>query len=176
MVTAEPDSRQLILSDAQRLILQSIVRKTHCPQAIALRARLVLAAARGLGPSEAAREMGCSRDVARLWRERFARAQQDWGEAADAWNQEVLADKTLDVLEDLERTGAPCTFTPEQFCQIMAVAIEKPEECGRPISHWSARELADEVTRRKIVAKISPRHVARFLKKWTFGPTSRVTG
>ena len=72
-----------VLSDAQRLILESIVRKTHCPQAIALRARLVLAAAAGLGPSDAAREMGCSRKVARLWPQRFARARREWGEAAE---------------------------------------------------------------------------------------------
>jgi putative transposase len=176
MVTAEPNSRQLVLSEAQRSILQSIVRKTHCPQAIVMRARAVLAAAAGMGPSEAAEEIGCSRHVARVWRERFVQARQDWGEAADTWNREVLTDKTLDALEDLERSGAPCTFTPEQFCQIMAVAVEKPEECGRPISHWSSRELADEAKRREIVVKISPRHVARFLKKWTSGPTSRVTG
>jgi transposase len=176
MVTAEPSSSQFVLSDPQRSILESIVRKTHCPQAISLRARLVLAAVDGQGPSEAGREVGCSRNVARLWRERFAQAQQGWGEAADKWDHGVLTEKVLDVLEDRERPGAPSTFTPEQLCQIMAVAIEKPEECGRPISHWSARELADEATRRKIVPSISPRQVGRFLKKWTCGPTRCATG
>ena len=176
MITAEPLSCGLILNEAQRSILQSVVRKTHCPQAIALRARLVLAADRGLGPSAAAREMGCSANVARLWAGRFATAQSGWGEAADQWTPEVLTAKVLDVLEDLERSGAPSTFTPEQWCQIMAMAIETPEECGRPISHWTARELADEAGRRKIVTSISPRQVGRFLKKWTSGPTRFVTG
>jgi hypothetical protein len=91
-------TRQLVLSDAQRSILESIVRKTHCPKAIATRAGLVLVAAKGRGPSEAARELGCSRGVARLWPERFAQARQGWGEAVEGWDQKVLTGKILDVL------------------------------------------------------------------------------
>jgi len=177
MVTAEPCSRRLVLSDHQRSVLQALVRKTLCPQAVASRARLVLAAAEGLGPSEAGRAVGCSREVARRWRERFAQAQQAWGAAAGEWDQAVLTEKVLDVLEDRERPGAPSTFTAEQLCQIVALACEKrPEECGRPVSHWTARELADEAKLRGIVPKISPRHLGRFLKKWTSGPTRCVTG
>jgi hypothetical protein len=176
MVTAEPSSFLLVLSDAQRSILEFIVRKTHCPKVIDLRARAVLAAADGKGPSEAGREADCNRNMARRWRDRFAAAQKEWGEAADKWDEKVLTGKILDVLEDQERSGAPSTFTPEQLCQIMAVAIEDPQECGRPISHWSARELADEAVKRKIVPTISPRHVGRFLKKLICGPTRCVTG
>jgi putative transposase len=55
-------------------------------------------------------------------------------------------------------------FSAEQVCQILAVACEKPEECGRPISHWTPRELADEVKKRRIVIAISPRTVGRFSK------------
>jgi hypothetical protein len=47
----------------------------------------------------------------------------------------------------------------------VAVACEPPEESGRPISHWTSRELADEVKKRRIVAAISPRSVGRFLKR-----------
>jgi putative transposase len=176
MVTAEPVSRRLVLSESQRWVLQSLVRKTRCPQAIALRARAVLAAARGLNPSDAARELGCVRLVARRWPERFAQAQRQWGEAADQWGEKVLTAKVLEVLEDAERCGAPPVFTPEQMCQIMAVAVERPEECGRPVSHWTPRELADEVIKRGIVPTISPRHVGRFLKKSTSSRTRCVTG
>jgi transposase len=176
MFTAESCSRHLILSNSQRCILQSIVRKTHCPQAIAMRARILLAADEGLCVSEAARKAGCTRDVARRWRNRFAWAQQQWGAAADEWTEAALTEKILDVLEDQQRPGAPSTFTAEQLCQIMAVACERPEECGRPISHWAARELADEVKKRRIVDSISPRHVGRFLKKWISSPTRCVIG
>jgi putative transposase len=68
------------------------------------------------------------------------------------------------ALDDAPRPGGPATFTPQQIVQIVAVACEPPEESGRPISHWSARELADEVKKRQIVKDISPRTVGRFLK------------
>ena len=58
----------------------------------------------------------------------------------------------------------PYIYSPEQIVQIVAVACEPPEKSGRPISHWSARELADEVKKRQIVKDISPRTVGRFLK------------
>jgi putative transposase len=47
---------------------------------------------------------------------------------------------------------------------VVAVACEPPEKSGRPIDHWTARELADEVQKRRIVPAISPRTVGRFLK------------
>jgi putative transposase len=46
----------------------------------------------------------------------------------------------------------------------MALACEDPQATGRPVSHWSPRELADEAVHRGIVARISPRTVGRFLK------------
>jgi putative transposase len=48
--------------------------------------------------------------------------------------------------------------------QIIAVACEPPEKCGRPVTHWTPRELADEVKKRSIVPSISVRQVGRFLK------------
>jgi hypothetical protein len=44
------------------------------------------------------------------------------------------------------------------------LACEDPrEESGRPITHWSTAELADEAIERGIVESISPRSVGRFL-------------
>jgi hypothetical protein len=53
----------------------------------------------------------------------------------------------------------------------VALACAKPQEAGRPISQWSARELAAEVMSRGIVPTISPRHAARLLKR---GSSSRI--
>lgn len=168
MVKDDPGVCQLVLPDRQKRILERVVRRTHCPQAIALRARVVLSAAEGKGMSQVAREVGCSRELARRWRDRFAGTQVQWGTAANEWDDDTLADKVVSLLEDQERPGAPATFTPEQLCQIVALACEKrPEECGRPVTHWTPRELADEAVKRKIVSSISPRHVGRFLKKST---------
>lgn len=177
MVTDDLHARPLVLSAIQRRILESLVRRTHCPQAIALRARVALAADEGQGMTEIGRKFGCSRELARRWRDRFADAQARWGESAAQWDANVLTNKIVELLEDRERSGAPATFTPEQLCQIVALACEKrPEECGRPVSHWTARELADEAIVRRIVPTISPRHVGRFLKRRTFDRTRCVTG
>ncbi len=68
-----------------------------------------------------------------------------------------------DVLADAPRSGAPATFTPEQVCQIVALACEDPERSGRPITHWAyrrARRRSDQAGHRR---KISARSVGRFL-------------
>jgi putative transposase len=70
-----------------------------------------------------------------------------------------------DRLADAPRPGAPAKLTADQRCRIEALACEKPEESGRPITHWTAREIADELKKRKIVENISPRHAARLLKR-----------
>lgn len=71
----------------------------------------------------------------------------------------------VEVLSDQARSGAPAKFTAEQVCQIIALVCEKPEESGRPINPWTARELADEAVQRQIVRSISATHVERFLKR-----------
>ncbi len=38
---------------------------------------------------------------------------------------------------------------------IIAIACEDPEKSERPISHWSAQEIADEAIKRNIVLQIS---------------------
>src|ERR687883_666329 len=67
-------------------------------------------------------------------------------------------------LVDAPRPGALPRLSAEQVCQIVALACEQPAGSGRPISAWSHRELADEIVRRGITERISPRHAARLLK------------
>jgi len=77
-----------------------------------------------------------------------------------------MSDKPVqERLIDLPRSGAPDTFTPEQLCLIIAMSCESPETYGRPITHWTHRELADEVIKNGIVESISPRHLGRLLKQ-----------
>ena len=71
----------------------------------------------------------------------------------------------LEVLSDEHRSGLPPKFSAEQQVKIIAVACEDPKDSGRPISHWTAREIADEVVKRKIVSSISAQSVGRFLKR-----------
>jgi putative transposase len=66
-------------------------------------------------------------------------------------------------LTDAPRPGKPSQISAEQRCQMVALACELPKE--RPISHWTGREIAEEMMQRGIVKSISPRHASRLLKK-----------
>lgn len=51
----------------------------------------------------------------------------------------------IERLQDAERSGAPATFSMEQVVELFALACSDPGNYGRPISHWTERELADEM-------------------------------
>jgi transposase len=139
------------VSPEQREALERLVRSHSTPQQLALRARIVLRAADGVGVRESARELGVWPKTVRCWRKR--------------WRQAAHGQAVLERLVDAPRSGAPTTYTPEQVCAIVAMTCEKPSESERPISQWSQREIADEAVRRGLVENISQRSVGRFLKK-----------
>jgi transposase len=143
------------LSEKERQGLEKLVRRHNTRQQIALRGRIVLAAADGVSNSQIAREFGITVDTARLWRNR-------WLTLQPIALQDLSAEERL---EDLPRPGAPARITADQRCQIEAMACEDPEDSGRPISHWTNREIAAEIMKRGIVDRISPRHAARLLKR-----------
>lgn len=143
------------LSEAEEAELKKLVKRHNVAQQIARRGRIVLAAGVGKNNSQIAREQGVSLDMVRLWRQRWLDLQPIG-----------LAELSVaDRLEDLPRPGAPARITAEQRCQIEALACEKPEEADRPISHWTGREIADELMKRGIVEQISARHAGRLLKR-----------
>jgi putative transposase len=72
-------------------------------------------------------------------------------------------------LSDVQRPGRPSQITAEQICQLIALACEQPKE--HPISHWTGREIAEEVMAHGIIEHISPRHAARLLNKGISNPT-----
>ncbi len=76
----------------------------------------------------------------------------------------------VERLQDAERAGAPATFSLEQILQLFAMACERPEQYGRPISEWTAGELADEMVKQGIVESISPRHVGRLREEASLKP------
>lgn len=76
----------------------------------------------------------------------------------------------MERLVDAPRPGGPTTFSLEQILQLYAIACHKPEDYERPISHWTARELASEVVKQGIVTSISPRHVGRLMDEADLKP------
>jgi putative transposase len=150
-----PKPRAITLSDTERQGLASLVRRHGTPQQLALRARMVLAAAAGANNCQIARQLGGSLDLVRRWRER-------WRVLQPATLDDVpIADR----LTDAPRPGAPRRITAEQECQSVARAWESPSASERPISQWTSREIAAEIPRRGIVNQISGRHAARLLKR-----------
>src|SRR5258708_33968638 len=152
---ATPRPPKVVLSERERAELERLVRAFTTGQQLALRARIVLAAGDGLNNLQIARELGVDDETPGHWRRR-------WLQFHDVPLEEVSVAKRL---ADAPKPGAPAKFTPEQVCQIIALACERPAECNRPISQWSHRELADEIVRRGIVESISPRHAGRVLKR-----------
>jgi transposase len=150
-----PKAQKLELSEVEQAALEKMVKRHTVSQQIALRGRLVLAAGGGKSNSQISKEYKVSRAMVRLWRERWLLLQPIPLNEMDAEER----------LEDLARPGAPAQITADQRCQIEALACEQPEKSGRPISHWTGREIADELIKRGIVKQISPRHAGRLLKR-----------
>jgi putative transposase len=161
-----PKPIQIELSAAERAELEQLVRRHTTPQQIALRARIVLAAASGANNCQIARQEGMNVDTVRLWRQR-------WLICAAASLDDL---PVLDRLSDAPRSGKPARISDEQVCHILELACEAPERSGGPISHWSEREIADEVKARGIVEQISGRHAARLLKRRLSSRTAGATG
>jgi putative transposase len=107
--------------------------------------------------SEIARNLDINRQTARLWRNRWLETE----------GKEL---SIVQRLQDSERVGAPGKFSMEQVIELFALACSPPEDYGRPISHWTARELADEVIKQGIIESISIRHVGRLLEEAELQP------
>jgi transposase len=75
-----------------------------------------------------------------------------------------------ECLQDAPRSGRPPDFSPVQIISIISIACEKPEACGRPVSKWTSREIADEAIKRQIVNKISLSYVAELLRRVNMMP------
>jgi Homeodomain-like domain len=161
-----PSAQQITVTARQRCVLTHLVRAASTPQAVAVRARVVLGAADGASNRGLAAQLALARNTVRAWRDRWAAAAETLL-AAEAEggpdDDRALTTVIQGVLADAPRPGAPPTFTPEQRCQLMAMACEPPGDSGRPISQWTPRELADEAVTRGIVPSISARSVGRFL-------------
>jgi putative transposase len=144
--------KTLNLSDDERTQLQQLINRHNTPQQIARRARIILMASDGQNHREIARSLEINRQMARLWRNR-------WLES----NGKDLS--ILQRLQDRERVGAPVKFSMEQVIELFALACSPPSDYGRPISHWSSRELTDEIIKQGIIESISVRHVGRLLEE-----------
>jgi putative transposase len=149
-----PQPTAIVLEPACQHALETLVRRHSSPHQIVLRAQIILLAHQGYNNQAIARTLSASDDMVRHWRNRWA-----------ALNTVPLAQMSVIArLSDAPRPGAPAKISAEAYCQMMALACQPPESFGRPITQWTARELAEEAVLQGIVPRISPRQVGRFLK------------
>ena len=155
---------KVIVTERQLATLKTMIGSSTCPQGVAQRARMIVLAFAGQTNEAIALAIQCERHMVGVWRRRWVRGFQrlvlvECGEKSSALPQAIEQ-----FLSDSPRRGCAGKFSAEQVTQILAVACEPPEKCGRPVTHWTPRELADEVKKRSIVPSISARQVGRFLK------------
>ena len=161
---------KITITERQQEILQTFSRSVIAPSRLRQRAAIIVLAFDGLLNEEIAERVGLTHRQVGRWRRRWANA---WNRLIDiecCESRAVLRRAIEAVLSDEPRPGAPAKFTPEQVTQILAVACEPPEKSGRPITHWTAQELTDEVIQRGIVASISPSQVSRYLREAALQP------
>lgn len=68
---------EVVLTDEEREVLERWARRPKSSQALALRCRIVLAAAQGRSSKQIAADLGCNDDTVGKWRARFARRRFD---------------------------------------------------------------------------------------------------
>ena len=144
-----PTAPKVGLCEDEHQELLTLIRAHKTPQHLSFRAQIILRLAASHDTSEVAKHFETTRLTVRRWRQH---------------GLERPETSVIEPLQDAPRPGTPATFSAEQWCQIMALACEPPEASGRPISHWTPRELADEAIKRGLVETISEPHVGRFLK------------
>ena len=118
-----PVAAPVVLTDGERAQLEAWARRPRTAQFLAMRARIVLAAADGLGNTAIAAKLGIALSSARKWRSRFLALR-------------------LDGLVDEPRPGRPRTVTDEQ---VEAVITRTLESAPANATHWSTRSLAAEL-------------------------------
>lgn len=110
------------LSDDERAQLVSWSRRSTSANALAVRSRIVLAAADGLNNTAIADKLDIHVSSARKWRTRF------------------VVDR-LEGLLDEPRPGRPRTVLDEQVEAVITLTLESPP---RGATHWSTRSLGAE--------------------------------
>jgi transposase len=134
----------VVLSEADRVVLEERVRGYTAPFAVVVRARIVLLAAQGATNVGIAERLDVDADTVSKWRKRFA--------------TEGLAG-----LKDRQRSGRPRTFPAEVVAEVKAMACEPPQARAVPLSRWSSAELAAQAVTEGLLVSMSASTVRRWL-------------
>ena len=153
------------VTERQFAILEEIVASRTASVRLVQRAKIVLLAFAKHNNEEVGEVVGLNPQQASVWRKRW---RDNWPRLISIECNEsrsVLKKEIETLFADQPRNGRSSPFTPEQQAAIVAIACENPnEQSERPISQFTAREIASEAVKRKIVPSISRTTVWSFLK------------
>jgi transposase len=111
---------EIVLSEAEREVLERWARRPSSAQALALRCRIVLAAADGGQSRQIAARLGCNASTVGRWRGRFAA-------------------RGLDGLHDEPRPGKPRSIGDDEIERVIVTTLEQQPPDA---THWSTRSMA----------------------------------
>src|SRR5215207_9935094 len=115
-----PQRAEVVLSDEEREVLERWARRPKSAQALALRCRIVLAAADGEPSGEIAARSACHPSTVGKWRGRFA-------------------SRGLDGLHDEPRPGKPRSIGDDDVERVIVKTLEQQPPNA---THWSTRSMA----------------------------------
>jgi transposase len=163
-------ANKLRITERQQDVLKEISNSTRSALRLVQRATVILLAFAGEDNQDIAKEVGFNRNAVAKWRRRWAKVWHKLILIECEQSRAGLRRAIEEALADAPRSGSPGIFTPEQVTQILALACEPPEKSGRPITHWTSHELADEAKKRGIVESISASQVGRYLREAELQP------
>jgi len=114
-----PQRAEVVLTDEEREVLERWARRHTSAQALALRCRIVLAAADGEPSKEIAARLGCNKSTVGRWRGRFA-------------------ERGLDGLHDEPRPGKPRSIGDDDVERVIVKTLEQQPPNA---THWSTRSM-----------------------------------
>jgi transposase len=112
---------ELVVSAAEREALGRLARRPSASQAVAQRARIVLACADGATNAAVAERLGVSGETVGKWRRRFV-------------------ERRIDGLVDAPRPGQPRKITDEHVAEVIRRTLQEPPPDDG--THWSTRQMA----------------------------------
>ncbi len=122
-VTKGPKPRAIVLNPEERQRLEELARRSKTANAVARRARIVLAAADGHGNAAISQKFDVGKSTVAKWRARFVR-------------------RRMDGIFDDPRVGAPRTVTDAKVEEVVTKTLE---ETPQGETHWSRRSMARAV-------------------------------
>jgi transposase len=166
------NAAKVTISERQQIILSEIRRSKSEATMLVQRAAIILLAFEGRRNEDIAQEVQLGRKRVGLWRRRWQAA---WPALTtlECTEPRRLREAIRETLRDAPRAGTKGKFTAEQISQILSLACEPPSKSERPITHWTHRELCDEILQRKIVESISVSRVGAILRESSLQPHRR---